>query len=609
MQALSPRVTKTQPNFFSVRWCLLSGLLCFSTLLTACGGGAFQTAQAASPLSISITPSSALVDAGTTQQYSVTTTSGSNNALTWMVNHVPGGDSSVGTISSTGLFTAPATPPSNPTETITAVNVADPSKSGSAAVTVVPPGTSVTVLVTPKSATVQAGLTAQFTASVKTSTNNGVTWYVNNVKGGNSTDGTVSTQGLFTAPAVVPSNPTVTIKATSIQDPTKSGSASVLIVPSGRAGTDYYVSPSGSDSNDGSSAHPWATINKADSVVGPGAIVHVSPGTYSGNIVTSAKGTASARIRYISDTQYGARLVGGSSDFVIWLAYNTYTDIVGFDFDGSVNTSEQSGIIILPSPTEGTHLLIFGNRAHNLYPSGGCNNHVGAIGEGGQSLPTYNVYDSNLIYHNNGGAGGSSSQGNSCDGLDPWGPYDVARNNVVMDQGGGWCMQVSHSASNAIITNNTLINCDRGGVILENDFTTADYVTISNNIVVNSGSNGGSSGIRAYMGACGSHNIYDNNLLYGNSPLDYEFDNGCTDTATGTQSGSNSTVFANYTGTSSGNYHLKSGSSAIDHGTTSCASTGCAPSIDLQGGARPTGPAWDIGAYEYGSQSAIWPWE
>jgi hypothetical protein len=52
-----------------------------------------------------------------------------------------------------------------------------------------------------------------------------VTWFVNDLAGGNSTVGTISTTGLYLAPGVVPSPGTVTIKAVSVANPNKSGTA------------------------------------------------------------------------------------------------------------------------------------------------------------------------------------------------------------------------------------------------------------------------------------------------------------------------------------------------------------------------------------------------
>jgi uncharacterized protein (DUF1800 family) len=77
------------------------------------------------------------------------------------------------------------------------------------------------------SATVTLGLTSQYAATVSGSTNQTVTWTVNQAAGGNAQLGTISATGLYTAPATMPSSPTVSIAATSAADPTKSSSISV----------------------------------------------------------------------------------------------------------------------------------------------------------------------------------------------------------------------------------------------------------------------------------------------------------------------------------------------------------------------------------------------
>src|SRR5207245_6531220 len=84
-------------------------------------------------------------------------------------------------------------------------------------------------------------------------------------------------------------------------------------ISSGTSGTNYYVSTTGSDSSgNGSSSSPWATIAYASTKVGPGASVHVAPGTYSGQFNTDASGTSSACITYDSDTTWAAKIAGCS---------------------------------------------------------------------------------------------------------------------------------------------------------------------------------------------------------------------------------------------------------------------------------------------------------
>lgn len=85
------------------------------------------TSQAApANVAISLSPQSATVVASGTQQFTATVSGTSNQNVTWWVNGVTGGNATVGTITSTGLYTAPSVPPSPSTMTITAISVADP---------------------------------------------------------------------------------------------------------------------------------------------------------------------------------------------------------------------------------------------------------------------------------------------------------------------------------------------------------------------------------------------------------------------------------------------------------------------------------------------------
>jgi serine protease len=181
-----------------------------------------------SPVTVAITPTSATVLVATgTQSFTATVSNSTNTAVTWTVNGIAGGNATVGTISSAGLYTAPAQIPSPATVTVSAVPVADQAVSASAVVTVAHVG----VAVTPSSATLAVLNTQSFTATVTNTQNTAVSWQVNGIAGGNATVGTVTSAGLYTAPAVIPSPATVTVKAVSAADPTQSGSASVTIAP------------------------------------------------------------------------------------------------------------------------------------------------------------------------------------------------------------------------------------------------------------------------------------------------------------------------------------------------------------------------------------------
>ena len=99
------------------------------------------------------------------------------------------------------------------------------------------PTPSVTVAVSPTSATLAPGATQAFGAAVTGTTNTAVAWSVNGIAGGNTTVGSISAAGLYTAPAAVPSPATVTVRATSAANTSASAQASVTITAPTTPGT------------------------------------------------------------------------------------------------------------------------------------------------------------------------------------------------------------------------------------------------------------------------------------------------------------------------------------------------------------------------------------
>jgi hypothetical protein len=93
-----------------------------------------------------------------------------------------------------------------------------------------PASGNVQVSVTPNPASVRTGSSQQFTASVTGTTNTTVIWSVNNVGGGNSTAGTITSSGNYTAPASLPSPNTITIQATSTADSSAFGASNVTLL-------------------------------------------------------------------------------------------------------------------------------------------------------------------------------------------------------------------------------------------------------------------------------------------------------------------------------------------------------------------------------------------
>ena len=264
--------------------------------------------------SIVVTPGTATLPGLSTQQFTAKTNDGSRPTLNWTVNGVAGGNSTVGTITAAGFYTAPEFPPAPNAIKVSATDNVDSSKTGSSAVTLDNPvpvltsvsptvipvgpftvslsgqhfaqgataflgttalsttvisstqltasgtatnaeigdvsitvqnpnpgsntsksitaqvkGTPIHITVTPATGVLRAGAQQVFTATVTGTTNTAVTWSVNGAAGGNDTYGTVVGNGNYLAPTILPKANVITVTATSVADTTASGSATITL--------------------------------------------------------------------------------------------------------------------------------------------------------------------------------------------------------------------------------------------------------------------------------------------------------------------------------------------------------------------------------------------
>jgi len=193
------------------------------------------------PSAVTVTPASTALSKGGMQAFSASVSGVTDQSVFWEITQATpkSGDSTHGFISNAGVYVAPTAVPNPPAITITAVSVADVTKSGMATVTL-QAGSSTSVTVTPAPAQVATFGSQQFSASVSGNANTGVTWKVNGVAGGGPATGAISTAGLFVAPNSVPLLSTgnnagqtseVVVTAVSQADSTASDSVLVTIVP------------------------------------------------------------------------------------------------------------------------------------------------------------------------------------------------------------------------------------------------------------------------------------------------------------------------------------------------------------------------------------------
>jgi uncharacterized protein (TIGR03437 family) len=93
-----------------------------------------------SGVQVSISPTSVSLLTGATQQFTAAVLGSTDSSVSWSVNGIPGGNSTVGTISSTGLYIAPASAPNGSVVFVAASNAADATVAGTATVAVRAPG-------------------------------------------------------------------------------------------------------------------------------------------------------------------------------------------------------------------------------------------------------------------------------------------------------------------------------------------------------------------------------------------------------------------------------------------------------------------------------------
>ncbi|MGH9793175.1 MAG: hypothetical protein ACRD5G_00255 [Candidatus Acidiferrales bacterium] len=190
------------------------------------------SATITSNLSVSVS-GPANVDNGAVAQFTATVLpapmSNPSLGVTWSVNAITGGDATFGTIDAAGLYTAPLHS-APPTVTITAASFADPAKSDSLVVAI-NPVISISISPSPTVNVPLEGMQA-FTATVTGTTNQNVIWDVNGVVGGDqNTIGAIDNSGIYFAPMNMPApGATITVRAASQADPTKSASASVTLI-------------------------------------------------------------------------------------------------------------------------------------------------------------------------------------------------------------------------------------------------------------------------------------------------------------------------------------------------------------------------------------------
>lgn len=232
------RTTQRNCELHRARTASFSSMRCVvffaaAVLLHGCGGG--NTGPGTNPppppppqsVSITITPTSSSVLLGNSLTFSATVKNATNTNVTWSVNGIPGGSASVGIISSSGVYTAPADLPTPAAVNVTATSAADTTKSATAQLTIT---SDITIALTPPSAGVELGATQSFHATIGSAGHPDTTvrWSLSGPTCP-TVCGSIDFGGNYTAPQILPAPASATLTAQSVADPSKQASAPINI--------------------------------------------------------------------------------------------------------------------------------------------------------------------------------------------------------------------------------------------------------------------------------------------------------------------------------------------------------------------------------------------
>lgn len=288
------------------------------TILAASVADTSATAKATVAVGlVSVTPASSMVTPGGAQQFSATVQGFSNSAVIWSVDQVSGGNSTSGTITASGMYTAPAQPGNH---TITATSVADASAKANATLTVE------SVSISPVSAVLAPAGTEQFMATIPGVSNPRVNWSVDQVSGGNSITGTITAAGLYTAPMQPGSH---TITAASAANPSVSASATLAIITIAISPTTGMLAGSSTEqftaTLQGSASSPITWL--VDQIAGGSATV----------------GTISSTGLYSAPAQAGSHIITAASPLNASVAANATVSVFAFTVSPVAVTVAPSG--------------------------------------------------------------------------------------------------------------------------------------------------------------------------------------------------------------------------------------------------------------------------
>jgi hypothetical protein len=207
----------------------------------------------------------------------------------------------------------------------------------------------------------------------------------------------LSSTGVLTGVPNAASTYPITVQVIDSTTPTHlTATATFNLTTAASTNTNYYVATSGSNSNNGSSGAPWATIAYAVTKAGPGITINVASGTYNETeeIAITTGGSASGGYFILKSTTPGGAIINGSGVTVGTAGYAYglvqigggtnnigYVTVDGFEITNfktgtstKTNTLVPAGIAVQGS---GTNIQLVNNNINNIWNQGKATNHTG----------------------------------------------------------------------------------------------------------------------------------------------------------------------------------------------------------------------------------------
>jgi parallel beta-helix repeat protein len=405
----------------------------------------------------------------------------------------------------------------------------------------------------------------------------------------------------------------------------------LLCLASPLAADTFHVAPppAGSNSNSGSEAAPWATLQHAADSVAAGDTVIVQAGSYTGMYLTSS-GTAEAPIVFRAADGEIASVTADNpvTPDGINIEGADYVVIQGFTVNGrgragiravlcehvtirenSLDANEKWGILTgfcddlliednVASNSQIEHGIYVSNsgdrpviRGNLLFDNAANGIHMnGDVSLGGDGVISGALVEDNVIF-GNGAQGGSGING---DGVQD----SLFRNNLIYDThaSGISLYQIDGgepSSDNSVLNNTIIVAADGRWGINVQDGSTGN--TVKNNIVYSRHGYRGAMSVceECLIGFASDHNVVENRFTLDDGDSVLTLPEWQSATGQDSNSVSVADVDALFVDSAAGNYHLVPGA-AVDVGEN-------LPGVpdDLDGTPRPLGSAWDAGCYEF----------